>query len=82
MEAWEYWSSRMLSPARMIAEMKPTFALYPVGKRMAASLSLKEAIPSSSSLWMSNVPERMGEPEAPRPYFSMALIAASFTSGR
>ena len=26
-EACEYWSQKMWSPARMMAEMKPTFAL-------------------------------------------------------
>ena len=49
---------------------------------MQASLSLKAASSAASSLWMSKVPERIGEPEAPRPYFSMASIAAFFTSGR
>ena len=51
-------------------------------ERMAASLSLKAATAVASSLWMSIVPERIGEPEAPRPYFSVASMAARFTSSR
>ena len=82
MDACEYWSQKMWSPARMIAEMKPTFALYPVGNRIAASLSLKAATALASSLWTSNVPLRIGEPEAPRPYFRVASMAASLTSWR
>jgi len=66
-DACEYWSQKMWSPERMIAEMKPTFALYPVGNRMAASLSLNSATALARATWMSKVPERIGEPEAPRP---------------
>ena len=60
MEACEYWSQKMWSPERMSAEMKPTLALYPVGNRMAASLSLKPATAFASSLWMSKVPAQDG----------------------
>ena len=81
-DACEYWSSRIVSPDRISAEMKPTLALYPVGKTMQASLSLNRASSETNSSWTSKVPERIGEPEAPRPYFSMASVAAFFTSGR
>src|SRR6266446_3305968 len=50
----------MWSPKRMMAEMKPTFALYPVGNRMAASLSLNSATALARATWMSKVPERLG----------------------
>ena len=82
MEAWEYWSQKIVSPERMMLEMKPTLALYPVGNRIAASFPLNEATSRASSSWMSNVPERMGEPEAPRPYLFTASMAACLTSSR
>jgi hypothetical protein len=43
---------------------------------------LKAAMALASSMWMSKVPERMGEPEAPRPYRSVASMAAFLTSSR
>ena len=81
-DACEYWSSRMVSPERIRAEMKPTLALYPVGKTTQASLPLNRASSAVNSSWTSKVPERIGEPEAPRPYFSRAKAAAFLTSGR
>jgi hypothetical protein len=49
---------------------------------MQDSLSLNRASSAANSSWTSKVPDRIGEPEAPRPYFSTASAAAFFTSGR
>ena len=60
------------------------------GTRLIAVLSfhdvtgaaLKAASFETSSSWRSMVPLRIGEPEAPVPYFRVASIEASITSGR
>ena len=49
---------------------------------MQASLPLNRASSAANSSCTSKVPERIGEPDAPRPYFSTAATAAAFTSGR
>ena len=61
--------------------MMPRFEEKPVPKVMASSLPRNFASSASSSRCRSNVPFRKREPLQPVPYFSMALMPASITSG-
>ena len=80
-DAWFMRSQRMTSSLPTSTEMVPRLVWNPVEKRRAFSLRTNFARRCSSSSWMSRVPLRNLEPVQPLPYFSMALIPASFTLG-
>ena len=80
-EAWLSSSEISVLPAVAIVGSNPSFAVQHETYVRAASKAKNDAIFSSSSRWISNVPQMKRTEDVPAPYFSRPAMPAATTSG-